>query len=72
VLIDIKVITNSSRQEVVKRDDHLVVKVHASPEKGKANKEVVELLSNHFNCPKSCIEIIKGEKSNKKRISVSV
>lgn len=42
----------------------------AVPVDGKANKEVINLLSQALNKPKSRIRIVKGEKSNKKIIEV--
>ena len=71
MIINVKVITNASKTEVVKRDELFLVKVHSSPEKGKANKEVIKLLSKYFDCSKSCIEIVKGAKNNLKIIEVS-
>ena len=68
--LEVKVVTNSSKSEVVEKEDLFLVKVHSSPEKGKANKEVIKLLSKHFDCSKSCIEIVRGEKSNMKVITV--
>lgn len=42
----------------------------AVPVDGKANKEVVRLLSEALRVPKSRIKIVKGETSNKKIIEV--
>ena len=70
MIIDVKVVTNSSKSGVIKKDDILLIKVHSSPEKGKANKEVVALLSKHFHCSKSCIEILRGVNNNRKVIQI--
>lgn len=42
----------------------------AVPVDGKANKQVIALLSDALKVPKSRIKIVKGEKSNKKIIEV--
>lgn len=81
-----KVITRSSKNEVVgieklsrlgfdfvrKDKDMPEIKVYtrAVPVDGKANKEVINLLSEALGKPKSRIRIVKGETSNKKIIEV--
>ena len=64
--LKIKVIPNSKIEQVIE-NDLLIVKVRAPPEKGKANKAVVKLLSKHFNAK---VRIISGEKSREKVIGV--
>ena len=45
----------------------LKVCVTASPEKGKANKAMIELLAKSLGLKKSQIELISGETSHQKR-----
>jgi len=81
-----KVITRSSKNEVlgieklsrlgfdfVRKDkDMQEIKIYtkAVPVDGKANKEVINLLSEALGVAKSKIKIVKGETSNKKIIEV--
>ncbi len=81
-----KVITRSSRNEVLGienlnqldfgfKDDNdelpeLRIYLTAVPVDGKANKELIKLLSEELNISKSKINIIKGEKSKEKIIEV--
>lgn len=81
-----KVIARSSKNEVVgieklsrlgfdfvrKDKDMPEIKVYtrAVPVDGKANKEVISLLSEALGVAKSKIKIVKGETSNKKIIEV--
>ena len=51
-------------------DTHLLVRVNAVKEKGKANKKVIEALSNFFKLPKSFFEIIQGEQSSFKQLLI--
>lgn len=44
------------------------VKVTAQPEKGKANKALIALLSKYFRVPKSSIAIVRGHTSRDKTI----
>ncbi len=52
------------------QDGMLKVCVTQSPEKGKANKAIVELLSKKLSLKKSQIELIAGETSQQKRFFV--
>jgi uncharacterized protein (TIGR00251 family) len=40
--------------------------VVSPPVKGKANKEVIDLVASHFHLPPSRVKIAKGEKSRQK------
>ena len=68
--IEIKVITNASKDIIKEEDNVFKIYVTAQPEKGKANKQVIKLLAKHLDVNKLNLEIIKGEKSNKKIILV--
>ena len=50
------------------RDGMLRVAVTAAPEKGKANRAIIDLLSKSFGLPKSSIQVLSGETSSKKRV----
>ncbi len=52
------------------QDGALKVCVTQSPEKGKANKAIVELLSKKLALKKSQFELLSGETSHQKRFLV--
>ena len=52
------------------QDGMLKVCVTQSPEKGKANRAIVELLSKRLSLKKSQIELVAGETSHQKRFLV--
>jgi uncharacterized protein len=52
------------------QDGMLKVCVTQSPEKGKANKAVIELLAKTLKLRKSQIELISGETSHQKRFLI--
>ena len=60
----------SKRPGVVEKDGILEVSVSSAPVDGKANEEMLELLSDYFEVAKSAIEIIGGHKSHKKLIEL--
>jgi len=71
MLLNIKVIPNASKSKVVQEKDSLKVYVNSPPIDGKANKELIEVLAEHFNVKKNQISIIRGEKSRTKVINVA-
>jgi len=68
-IIEIKVHPASSRRGVEGiRDDRVVISVHSPPEKGKANKEALKVLSKALGVPPSSLEVLKGQSSRNKTI----
>jgi len=63
----------NSRENTVKLLDSGIyeVKVSVSPEKGKANKKVIELLSAFLKIPKSKITLLSGETYKEKIFEIS-
>ena len=49
----------------------LRVAVTAAPEKGKANKAIIAVLSDALKMPKSSIELVAGETSPQKRFLIA-
>jgi len=50
--------------------DRIKIRISSPPEKGKANKALIEFISEKTGIPKTYIKIISGEKSNFKEIAV--
>jgi len=69
--INIKVIPNAKMNLVCEEEGIFKVYVNAPPAEGKANKAVIEVLSEYFNLRKNSIKIIKGEKSRNKVLEIS-
>jgi hypothetical protein len=72
MVIRIKVLPKSSKTELagILPDGTWKIKVAAAPEKGKANRALVEFLAEHLGVAKSRIRIVSGETSQLKRIQV--
>ena len=68
LIIKLKISPNASKNEIIKIDEMVKVKVTAQPIENKANKALIEFLSKNFKVPKSSIEIVKGETSKEKTI----
>ena len=72
LLIKVKIIPNSSKNDIIIEDDCIKVKVTAQPVENKANKALVELLAKKIKLAKSNIEIIKGLTSKEKTIMLTL
>ncbi len=68
--VSLRVIPGSSVVEVKIVGDEIKVKLHAKPEGGKANKELIELISKKLRIPRSNIKIVKGFSSRKKVLDI--
>ena len=69
--INVEVHTGSSKARV-ERIEGLLFKVylHSSPDKGKANKELIEAISDYFGVSKGEVEISSGLKSKQKIVNI--
>ncbi|MBU0731373.1 DUF167 domain-containing protein [Patescibacteria group bacterium] len=71
-MLNIKVITNAPRSEIVgESGGFLKIKLNAVREKGKANEELIKVLSEEYNVPKSNITIKRGKNSRKKQVALT-
>lgn len=70
--VTVKVKPNARENSVKLLDSGIYeVKVTVPPEKGKANKKVIELLSEFLNVPKSKITLLSGETYREKIFEIS-
>ncbi|MFR1672772.1 MAG: DUF167 domain-containing protein [Candidatus Gastranaerophilaceae bacterium] len=72
LILQIRISPNASKNEIIKENNSLKVKITAQPIDGKANKALIEYLSKQFRIPKTSIEIIKGETSKDKTLLIRV
>lgn len=68
LIIKLKISPNASKNEIIKKDEEIKVKITAQPIENKANKALIEFLSKKFKIAKSNIEIVKGETSKEKTL----
>ena len=68
ILVNIKIVPNSSKNDIVIEEEFIKVKITAQPIEGKANKALIEFLSKKFKIPKTSIEIVKGETNKEKTL----
>ncbi|QOV22319.1 DUF167 domain-containing protein [Anabaenopsis elenkinii] len=67
----VKVKPNSKEQKIEEQSDgSLTVKLKSAPVDGKANEELIKLLSENFNVSKSRIRIKSGLSSRQKLIEI--
>ena len=71
MLIKVRVTPNAKFASVTKiSETELEVRVDGVAVEGRANKRLMEILSEHFNVPKSRISIVRGVKSRDKIVDV--
>ncbi len=69
--LSVRVQPGASKNEVIGfQADVLRVRVTAPPQEGRANKALVELLSDWLGVPKRSVTIIRGETSRDKVVEV--
>lgn len=68
----IKVVANSKNNSIEFLDDFIKIKIKERPIEGKANKAIIEYLSEILSIPKSKIQILNGDKSSIKTIQINV
>ena len=72
ILIKLKISPNASKNQIIKENDIIKLKVTAQPIENKANKAVIEYLSKILKVPKTSISIVKGDTSKEKTIFITI
>ncbi len=71
IVVSVKVQPNASKDMVVgEHADQLKIAVTVAPEKGKANKKVIKVLSKLLGVKSSDVEILSGETSREKKVFI--
>ena len=73
VILECKVVPSSGKQEFV-RDKAGILKcfLKSAPENGKANNELIKLMSSLLRVPTAQITIVQGHTSRKKVIKIDI
>jgi len=69
-MLQIKVIPNASKTELIKTEAGYKARIQCPPVDGKANDALIVLLSKELGVAKNSIEIIKGKTSRNKTVLV--
>lgn len=69
--IKVKIVPNASANEIIGfMQDELKIKLSASPQKGKANKQLIAFLAKEWKLPKSAISITRGKTGRHKLLEI--
>ena len=71
LILKLRISPNASKNTFLKDMQGLKVKITAQPVDGKANKALIEFLSEKFKIPKSSFEILKGTSTKDKTILIT-
>jgi len=71
-VIQVRVTTRSANSGItgVMDDGTVKIRLSSAPVGGKANEELIKILSKVFNCPKTNIEIISGLTQKEKLVAI--
>ncbi len=73
MLIKIKVLADSKKEEILKEEgDCYLIKVREPAKNNLANKRVLDILSLHFNIARHKLKIVKGSRQPNKIIEVKL
>ncbi len=71
-ILTVRVQPKASKRELVPLSTtEFRARLTSAPEKGRANQELLELLSDHLALPVSRLRIIRGEKSRVKLVEIA-
>ena len=71
MILTIKVIPRARKNEIAGYENGVLkVRLHAIPEKGKANEELIDFLAEEFDLPKSSMTLIRGQTSRIKHLKI--
>ena len=67
----LRVIANSKVNNIEFFDDFIKIKIKQKPVEGKANKAIIEYLSELLNIPKTKIQILQGQNTSIKTVQIN-
>lgn len=71
LLLNIRVLPNASRDEIVgTHDDALKIRITVPPVDGKANAHLLKFLAKTFAVSKASVELISGDTGRNKRLRI--
>lgn len=72
MIFEVKVVPNAKKTSIEREENKLRVRLTKTPQKGKANKQLIELLAKYFKTSKSNIKIVRGLTSRRKVVDILV
>ena len=73
MLVKIRVFPKSKINEIIKKSDNSFdVRVRVRPEKGLANRAVIDILADYFKIPTGKIRMVKGVKQRSKIFEIKI
>ncbi|NGX48898.1 MAG: hypothetical protein K940chlam5_00492 [Candidatus Anoxychlamydiales bacterium] len=71
MILKVKIIPKSKINQIIGfEEDTLKIRIKASPEKGKANKELIRFIAKSLHIAQSRISIISGHTSRLKKLQI--
>jgi len=72
-IFEVKVVPSSGQNKwILDKNGTLKCYLKSAPEKGKANKELIQLISKVLKIPQSDVAIVSGATDRRKKISITL
>ncbi len=72
-IFEVKVVPSSGQNKwILDKNGALKCYLKSAPEKGKANKELIQLISKALKIPQSDVVIVSGATDRRKKISITL
>lgn len=68
--IQVIVKPGAKQEKIVESDDGLIMYLHARAHDGEANTALIKALADYYGISKSCVEILRGQKSHQKLVEI--
>jgi len=65
-----KVFVTFHKDFIEVNNDEISIGIKSKPQKGEANKELIQKISKYFNIPQSQVRITAGQQSRKKLVQI--
>lgn len=74
IRLKVKIAPSSPKNEItgIMADGSIKIRIHATPEQGKANAQLVKFLAEELDTPTENIEIISGHTSSRKELIINL
>jgi uncharacterized protein (TIGR00251 family) len=71
MILTVKVTPRARKNAIISYEDSVLkVRLHAIPEKGRANAELIAFLADTFDLPKSSFTLLRGNTSRIKHLNI--
>ncbi|MCK4430517.1 MAG: DUF167 domain-containing protein [Candidatus Aminicenantes bacterium] len=73
IYLNVQVHPRAKKRGIEKKGSHeYIIRVLSPPSKGKANREVIQIIASYFDVPPSQVNIVRGQKARRKLVILDI